>query len=83
MDYDWGDDNAPRPASYETTSLGSPVVYNSILDLNYGDAGVIYGGADKQYSQQVFKAGFSARASFVSNGVFAPPPFKVLFLNLL
>lgn len=73
FDYDWGDDNAPRPSAYETTSLGFPVVYNSVLDLNYGDSGVIYGGADKPvFVTSVQGSGFSARASFVSDGVYAP-----------
>lgn len=73
FDYDWGDGDTPKPASYESTSIGSPVTYNSILDLDYGDPNVVYGGSDKPvFSTSVQGSGFSARASFVSNGVFAP-----------
>jgi hypothetical protein len=71
--YDWGDDDTPTPASYEESSIGSPVVYNSPLDLDYGEAGVIYGGSDKPvFTTSTQGSGFSVRCTFVSEGNFNP-----------
>lgn len=72
FDYDWGDDNTPRPASYEDSSAGAPVRYNDTVS-EYGDANVVYGGADKPvFTTTVQGSGFSARTTFVTNGQFAP-----------
>ena len=65
-------DNTPRPASYEDSSAGAPVRYNDTVS-EYGDANVVYGGADKPvFTTTVQGSGFSARTTFVTNGQFAP-----------
>ena len=73
FDYDWGSGATAQPASYEDSSIGMQVVYNSPLDLDYGDPNVIYGGSDKPvFSTSVQGSGFSSRVTCVSDGLFAP-----------
>ena len=72
FDYDWGDINAPQPASYETSSIGAPVTYAG-TNILYNGTNIIYGGTDKPiFSTDVQGSGYSARATFVSEGSFSP-----------
>lgn len=70
--YDWGDYNTSRPSEYTQASLGGPVTYNA-LNLDYGDANVLYGGNSKPIlTSDVQGSGFSTRATFVTIGQSEP-----------
>ena len=72
VDYDWGDYNTSRPSEYLESSYGGPVVYNG-LNLDYGDANVLYGGNSKPIlTSDIQGSGFSTRATFVTIGQSEP-----------
>ena len=72
VDYDWGDYSASRPSEYVQSSDGGPVVYNG-LNLDYGDANVLYGGNSKPIlTSDIQGSGFSTRATFVTIGQSEP-----------
>ena len=70
FDYDWGDVNVSLPASYESSSVGMPITFAGD-DVTYGATNVIYGGTSKPiFSTDVQGSGYSARATFVTEGSF-------------
>lgn len=72
LSYDWGDYNTKRPSEYTQASAGGPVTYNA-LNLDYGDANVLYGGNSKPIlTSDVQGSGFSTRATFVTIGQTEP-----------
>tara|TARA_R110002074_G_scaffold103594_1_gene223525 strand:- start:301 stop:1938 length:1638 start_codon:yes stop_codon:yes gene_type:complete len=72
LSYDWGDYNTKKPSEYTQTSAGGPVTYNA-LNLDYGDANVLYGGNSKPIlTSDVQGSGFSTRATFVTLGQSEP-----------
>lgn len=72
LTYDWFSANASNPQSYSETVTGSITQYAGI-GVNYGAAGVLYGGSDKPIlNTAVEGSGFSVRLNYVTLGAFDP-----------
>lgn len=69
---DWNDIGLILPTSYEASSAGSTSLYDDIHS-RYDSVGTLYGGVDRlMVPINIQGSYFSARFSFVSNGVLAP-----------
>ena len=61
-----------KPPTYIEGVEGAPVVYRGI-NINYGGAGVAYGGSDKPVMHtNVQGSGYAAQINYVSLGDFDP-----------
>ena len=73
LDYDWGDYNTAKPATYFQASLGGPTVYGGGDSVAYGAPNIIYGGSSKPIIvSDVQGSGFSVRATYVTVGQSKP-----------
>ena len=73
LDYDWGDYNTAKPATYFQASLGGPTVYGGGESVAYGAPNIIYGGSSKPIIvSDVQGSGFSVRATYVTVGQSKP-----------
>jgi hypothetical protein len=73
LDYDWGDYNTAKPATYFQASLGGPTVYGGGESVAYGLPNIIYGGSSKPIIvSDVQGSGFSVRATYVTVGQSKP-----------
>ena len=72
ISYDWDDSATSRPGSYSSTSQGAPIVYGG-SSVSYGDANTRWGGSTKPVLlSDIQGSGFSARATYVTNGDYKP-----------
>ena len=70
--FDWNDPETAKPPTYIEGVEGAPVVYRGI-NINYGGAGVAYGGSDKPVMHtNVQGSGYAAQINYVSLGDFDP-----------
>jgi hypothetical protein len=81
LTYDWGDQFTPRPSTYSTESLGSPIQYGG-SEVNYSSDRVNYGGSSKPVIvTDVQGSGYSASLTLVTAGQSFPFTLQGLVLE--